>query len=312
MKLRLTILSVLSCLYFVLHAQTPDNAGWCPPGATWTYHKNSFGSNLFYQYIYEKDTLIAFKNAKKLAVIQINFIGPGGNVRTVSQAGYEYFYNSNDSIFFLDSGSFRFMYDFNATAGQQWVIGNDRPPSCSVFPGQDTVLVSYIRKDTIGNRIYERIMTTNTYEYFQLGTVIKNIGAAVSPYPALHQGNCCMMQNPGGACDLPFWDRLVCYSDNIRGIVPVNNPTLSCFTITSLFEPDKNQSLIYPNPALDFINIEGIRLNSGYTITDIQGKIISQGILKADKINIAQLRPGVYVIKITSGKVQRISKFVKR
>jgi hypothetical protein len=312
MKLRVSIFSLFFSFTSVLHAQTPDNVSWCPPGSSWTYQVYSFSNASFFQYSYLKDTVILGKNAKKLGTTKIAFVGPS-NSRVVQAGANEYYYNSNDSLFWLDSGTFRFIYDFNAVPGHKWVESNSRF-TCTTpgFPSNDTITVTSIRKDTIANKIYDVMLASSPGQYFQVGPVLKNIGSLVSPFPVMNEQKCCMMQNPGGACDLGSFIRLVCYSDNIRGIVPLSNPTgFSCFTITSVFEISKKQFLIYPNPVHDFIVTQGTRSNWGYTITDIQGKIIAQGIAGGDKLNVSYLPRGIYIFKILSGKNLRVSKFVK-
>lgn len=310
--MRVFVLTYIICISSRVLSQTPDVAGWCPPGSSWTYQVYSFSNVSFFQYSYLKDTVILGKNAKKLGATKIAFVGPS-NSRVVQTGANEYYYNSNDSLFWLDGGTFRFIYDFNAVPGHRWVESNSRfTCTTPAFPSDDSLTVTSIRKDTIANKIYDVILTSSPGQYFQVGPVLKNIGSLVSPFPVMNEQKCCMMQNPGGACDLGSFIRLVCYSDNIRGIVPLSNPSgFSCFTITSVFENTKEQFMIYPNPVHDFIETQGTRSNSGYTISDIHGKIIAQGIAGGDKLNVYYLPSGIYILKILSGKNLRVSKFVK-
>ncbi len=69
---------------------------------------------------------------------------------------------------------------------------------------------------------------------------------------------------------------------------------------------------IYPNPAQDYLNING-NINSGVVeISDIAGRsVLSQSIYSSVKINIANLVDGIYFIKITEDGKTYNGKFIK-
>jgi Secretion system C-terminal sorting domain len=68
---------------------------------------------------------------------------------------------------------------------------------------------------------------------------------------------------------------------------------------------------IYPNPAIDFINIDGVEfLESQITIFDIMGKILLTS--KKSIIDISSLQSGMYLLNIdVKGKYMTTTKFVK-
>lgn len=68
---------------------------------------------------------------------------------------------------------------------------------------------------------------------------------------------------------------------------------------------------IYPNPATDFIHIENIKGFTGYKIFDTSGRIVLQGLLNDDKINITSLMKGNYILQITSKDKTQPLKFIK-
>lgn len=80
------------------------------------------------------------------------------------------------------------------------------------------------------------------------------------------------------------------------------DPTLS--TETELVESVK----FFPNPASEIINVTNHNSDS-FAIYNIQGIMISQGNLNNDQINISELNPGMYVVKLDNQK--EISRFIK-
>ena len=54
---------------------------------------------------------------------------------------------------------------------------------------------------------------------------------------------------------------------------------------------------VYPNPASDYIIVSKALLNASYTIHDITGKSVKQGIITSEKINL-NLNTGLYLFKV--------------
>ena len=54
---------------------------------------------------------------------------------------------------------------------------------------------------------------------------------------------------------------------------------------------------VFPNPATDFITAEGIS-QAPYTILDVTGKVVSQGILNSQRIDVSDLNEGLYILNI--------------
>jgi len=65
---------------------------------------------------------------------------------------------------------------------------------------------------------------------------------------------------------------------------------------------------IYPNPAVNSINIEGAKINDSYTISDIQGQVIAKGIIESasQSIDVTTLLSGAYLVQI-NGAVKKIN-----
>jgi len=75
----------------------------------------------------------------------------------------------------------------------------------------------------------------------------------------------------------------------------------------------KNNFKIYPNPAQDFIHIQGEVTNySKANIYSLDGKLVKVSDIKSDKIQVSNLPPATYFIEV-SGKSQTESvKFIKK
>ena len=54
---------------------------------------------------------------------------------------------------------------------------------------------------------------------------------------------------------------------------------------------------VYPNPASDYIIVSKALLNASYTIHDITGKSVKQGIITSEKIDL-NLNTGLYLFKV--------------
>lgn len=71
---------------------------------------------------------------------------------------------------------------------------------------------------------------------------------------------------------------------------------------------------IYPNPSSDFIYIsfEDIKTeNAKLQIFDLTGKMLKEGVLK-EKIDVSNLKKGIYILRIQSEKQVKIGKFEKK
>ena len=68
---------------------------------------------------------------------------------------------------------------------------------------------------------------------------------------------------------------------------------------------------ISPNPASDYIEVSGVNENTGFTITDMCGKVISGLSLNNGRLDISSLNDGMYLIAVISGDSVKTLRFVK-
>jgi Domain of unknown function (DUF4465)/Secretion system C-terminal sorting domain len=95
------------------------------------------------------------------------------------------------------------------------------------------------------------------------------------------------MRNPSYFCLDNFTTR-----DNFTGIVDVNT--------------NQNSLNVYPNPAKDFIVIDGLNNQAEILIFDLSGReMLKQNVLNGEKISVSTLSKGIYFLQINNeSKVQ--------
>jgi uncharacterized delta-60 repeat protein len=91
--------------------------------------------------------------------------------------------------------------------------------------------------------------------------------------------------------------------------------TIECGQYTANFELEtvglhsiKDKTLlVFPNPATDFIVVNGISENSTFTITDIAGRVIIEGLTNGENsiIDISRISTGLYFFITDNGNVTR-------
>ena len=80
-------------------------------------------------------------------------------------------------------------------------------------------------------------------------------------------------------------------------------------SINSLYNTEKTSVNIFPNPSSNFLKITGVSQLENFTIYNIIGsEIINGSLSNNDKIDISQLKKGVYFFKIIGGQTIKFSK----
>ena len=69
---------------------------------------------------------------------------------------------------------------------------------------------------------------------------------------------------------------------------------------------------VYPNPAIDLLNITKVSDKATYTIVNMAGQVVAKGKIVDNKVQVSQLVKGVYIIAVdNSGEVSQV-KFIKK
>lgn len=101
---------------------------------------------------------------------------------------------------------------------------------------------------------------------------------------------------------------------NVKGwtsLGDVYDPT--CETERSTAETEfEKESIVYPNPASDFMYLRSIKNIDSYKIFDSVGRIVSQGKLYDEKIDVRNLSKGNYILQIKTKESMKNFKWVKQ
>jgi hypothetical protein len=109
---------------------------------------------------------------------------------------------------------------------------------------------------------------------------------------------------------------MVCWPSGITDkiIAPAINQNLLIIegeNLVTIEEPATSNFEVYPNPANDFITVNGIT-QSQVTILDITGKTVSSVNAMQQRIDISLLAPGVYFVEATTARGIQQKKFIKQ
>lgn len=85
-------------------------------------------------------------------------------------------------------------------------------------------------------------------------------------------------------------------------------------TSLAVFNVNKSQVKVYPNPVVDVLNIEADSKVNTVQVFDLTGKVVSSHTLDSVKnqVNLSKLTPGVYVVNIQTEKGIQSVKIVKK
>jgi len=72
----------------------------------------------------------------------------------------------------------------------------------------------------------------------------------------------------------------------------------------------KNNISVYPNPAVDVINISNVSSKTKFEIFNVGGQLVNQGTTEG-KVNVSKLTKGVYILTVESNGEKSQTKFIK-
>lgn len=135
---------------------------------------------------------------------------------------------------------------------------------------------------------------------------------------------------PVGTFYTGSFDRLVFVNDNdngsgnnsyFRNIVihegdcPASNANLFTTTEEGSLGLEEHSAVVYPVPATDVLNISmQLDHKAAFSVISISGQKVLQGFIEESqsKIDISGLEPGTYLIRITNGDKNQVSRFIKQ
>jgi hypothetical protein len=302
---------------FICLPQISSNAQqdttWASSGATWVYNKISMTTISKFKMTYEKDTTINNQSVKQIKTSNLTKLMPQSYFFE-SSFGYEYFYQSNDTVYWFKNGNFEPLYIFSDQVGTQWKVDKQSWETyyCDTTIISDSVRIKNVRDTLIDGQWLTILALESMDNRFGIGDLYRNIGAAFSPFPEMRFDSCMIIDGAVGNIS-----DLVCYYDSIRGLVSFN-PFEDCNTLltvnTKQVTPTISSINLSPNPANDVLNIEvEIEDNWQVRIIDFSGKLVLQNHqLTSNQLNINYLPKGIYLVFLSNEKGERLtSKFLK-
>jgi hypothetical protein len=284
----------LFTILFVFFTIMTYGQDFAPIGATWHYSYQTINPNL-----------ISFEKIESISDTTINGIACR-KLKSDTSNEANYVYSKNDSVFVYKGNSFNLLYDFGANTGETITLGNyyrtnNGLPLVMTIDSVKTIVVS-------GQQRKVQFVTCGDGMIIEFGgQVIQGIGNTNYMFPTLDfapQGPLrCYQETNSSLFINPYytygnWNKTDC-----EQLIVINN----------LAETEtKNSISIYPNPTNNYLNVNGIELNSEYRIYNTTGRKIIQGIFfNSNPINIQTLENGIYYIEIKYIDLKTTKKFVK-
>lgn len=290
--------------------------GFAPIGATWHYTEGFFGNGrIDYEKIESvKDTLIQNKLCKKLVKRHgiINYYQPLGDL---------FMYSNADTVFMYEpfSQNFQAIYIFSAPANSSYSFYIQPDPMFSSVPFLlDTVRVSI---DSVGTLVKQNQSYTVQFVTYDIFYGNKSFQSSVTYNSEIisGMGDKYYLTNffayRSMVIDGNYSGGIRCYQDSIVGLKKFQAD--SCNHTSGSTGITGNKVLeysFYPNPAEDFIRIDGIKTNGNkFQLFSTTGLLVSEGALES-KINLSNLPSGIYLFNIVNvrGEIFQSEKLLKR
>ncbi len=270
-----------------IHALLLNAQEWAPIGTKWYYTQNFWFTDVSYPKIIESigDTILLNTTCRVLKVT--------GSEYSQTAVSWLYMYDSNDSVFFYNNGSFCLLYDFNAIQEDTF----DLP--CFSIPNNE-LRVAVLNVDTItinGISRNRQFVNGDGLGYTVWGTNIKGIGNTVYMFP---QG------------DMHYTTTIRCFEDS-GGLHNFLNIPCDTVIITSERSINTDEHLtIYPNPVTDKLFVKPHTEIKYISIYNTLGQIIYTKVNGFEKgIPVNGLNKGIYFVEIQYSKNTIVRKFLK-
>jgi hypothetical protein len=290
---------------------------FAPIGAEWYYTEilsYSPPEEGFIKLTSIKDSTI---NNKKVRVIEVVH-APDDSTRIIE--GYEYIYQSGDTIWYWKSDQFHMLYNFSMQKGDSILLYSEMLNQCSENEPYGWNLIDSVFTKTFNGiqlKAYSSIPINNSVWGFQSFSceIFGNL-------------NYLIPQNRGCISDGIWYGPLRCYSDPVNGVLVTSLPSLKCDSTFTYSGPIDNGPYffkpglfsIYPNPVTNELLIDYSNNNNlqGFYELDILNTngatVISYccNISNTEVIDVSNLTKGTYFIIISKNKkLLHYEKFIK-
>lgn len=95
---------------------------------------------------------------------------------------------------------------------------------------------------------------------------------------------------------------------------PSMNGVITVDQVASIDEKFRININLFPNPTSDKLTVTSLYELESYSIYDVLGKLVSQGMATGNvtDINVSELQTGLYFVNLSSGELQSAFKIVKK
>ncbi|NOQ73494.1 MAG: T9SS type A sorting domain-containing protein [Crocinitomix sp.] len=288
---------------------------WIDSNAVWNYKILHDGNPGHYEYNYSEDTLIMGELYQKITREQSIWYWDDTNWSPIGPwtLSEKYTYVSGDTVFYLFNDQFFVLFDFGASIGDQWMIADTNAISPSNW-GTDTSVVEVIDTGTIliDTETYRTItlQTLDSASYALNGLFVERFGL-ITDSSLFHLFPIGQSYNPSYIVE-PWTISFACFHDDS---FPLYNPSGEECQYTpsnvGLREEDKQLFSLYPNPAVNQLNI-ATALSGTIQVFDSSGRKLKKVEIQGDEIiDISDLSKGRYFILFSNGsKLVEVQPFV--
>jgi hypothetical protein len=304
---------LLSVLYFSTFTWAYGQ-NWVSSDAVWHYDFGMTGHG-FYKIKLGDDTIIQDKSCQKYHIRKYSFFPQPGGIFTqgpITDLPFEYTYSSGDSVFYLRNGRFFLLYDFGAGIGDSWIIDDAAPggpmqcDSISKVEVTDTARISI--NGILKRAIYLRTVTGSPYGID--AWVVENLGAINLQFLFPSAQNC------DSSIILCFeLHTFKCFESSATGSYnPSNSDCEYLLNHVGLGERVEINVNVFPNPTTDVLKVIIDQPNTPrIRLLDLYGRVFHDAMVAGQELNLnmSELPPGVYVLRIESGNQVTTRRIIK-
>lgn len=267
---------------------------WIKGHAVWHYNFNNI-SNGWIKLWTAGDTVIQTKSCTVLKSIKHEFIttGPNGNqVETESSYINGFVYYENDTVFYWNLDHFSVLYNFNAIAGDEWVLTdvNNTGLQCD---DSSIIQVASVSQIAIGGDLYNELTVNPTsgssvFVGSKLNTRFGSSNSYLLPF--------------GRNCDsnvIVEFDQIqfTCFQDDSLFYNPSG---ANCEYYLGIGENIMSSLVVYPNPVQNKVEVLSDVAIEKIKVYDVLGTLIEEIITNSamQKIDVSAYEAGTYFLHI--------------
>ncbi len=305
MKAALQFLVILSFVFVQNKSFSQSDLGFAPIGATWHYMIPAFNfldPVTYVKYEVTGDTMI---NGKQASIVYRTHGFDVSNLPNPFFLHYDsnrvYWHNEHLNDFYL-------LYDFNANAGDSWLI---RLPCDTSSPPNhflDTIRYNVISTDSVivNGIVLKRMVISSMWS--ASNTLVEKVGMLSEGYP-----NSTFFCGYGIADPSPWLMR--CYEDSILGLFkgPDPDPCDTIYIKVDLEEKIQNKITFHPNPANQILRIESDRIIQKILVQSLTGTTLFRMDNNSNnfEIDVSEIPNGLYLIStVSSSGIRQTQKVI--